>query len=228
MAITVLQSARGNATSGSSAPVALATTTTGSTLVVVMTAYNPAVSLTIASLAISAGSISAAAKFGSQAGLASTYTPIEAWVVPNIGGGTTPTLTVNLTGGTTTATDIAVFELSGMPTTTTPDGTASGANNAAASACTTPSITTTNPGSIVFGAFAPTNTMTTAGSGWTAGPLIGIRTGSLVEYAIETTTVTTAATGTQGGVASVYGSYIFALQPAGGGVTRPPQVIVIN
>jgi hypothetical protein len=226
MAITVPQFKKGNSNSGSSASVTLATTTTGNTLVVVVSAYNAAANLTVSGIGVSTGSISSAAKFGAFAGIAGTYAPIEVWVAPNITGGTTPLLVVNLSG-TTSATDFFAYELAGMSSSTVPDGTAAGAANAAATACVTPSITTANAGSIVFGVFSPANVISSGGSGWT-GSLVGQTTGSLTEYAIQTAPGTSIATATQN-PSGVYASYVFGLSPTGVVVTaRPPQIIVVN
>lgn len=214
MAVALAQSAvAGTALSGATGAATFGgNTTTGNTIVVITAGWSgTSGAISVTGVAISAGTATFA-KVIAQAGN-SSYPDIEAWVAPNIVGGTTPKVTV--TYGTTLANvDVYIYELSGMPATTTTDGTAAGAAQSAATACSSPAITTAGTNDIIFTAFSPTGNMT-AGEGGSWQTLIGSASGtaaSLSQYIIETSTQTgLTGTATQSS-SSTYGAIVFALQ----------------
>lgn len=212
MAITVAQTASGSEGALTFVQHILANTTTGNTLVAVVSAYASGGPLTVSGVAADVGT-SVFTQVIAQAGT-TVYSSVEAWAAPNITGGSTPTITATLSG-TSTIADIVIYELAGMPTTTITDGTASGKIGTTATACTAPSITTTNAGSITFAVFGPSQSMTAGAAGWTA--VIGTGAASLSEYKIQTTTQSGLVQTATQGPTGTYSAIAFSLQPPSSG-----------
>ena len=168
MALTVSQSTHGAVVSGNTLAATFGgNTTTGHTIVVVANGFNSGAALTVSSIAISAGAATfTGGKQIAQVGT-TTYPSSEGWVAANITGGTTPKITVTFSGAPQFG-DVFIYELAGMPTTITADGTAAGVAGTSATACASPSITTTGTNTIVFSAFGPSQSMSSGEATWTA------------------------------------------------------------
>lgn len=209
MAITVLQRVL-NSGGGTQTTVTLGNTTSGSTLVVIADIGVGTANVT--GITISTGSATFTSAIIRQAGGA--YQELEAWVAPNITGGTTPIVTVTFSASSGFQSAM-VYELAGMSATTIPDGTPAGVAGPSASTMSSPAITTANAGSIIFAAFAAAGSSPSAGeAGWTSNT--DANSWVLFQYQIQTATQSGLISTATQPTAGTYGSIIFALQPAGG------------
>ena len=212
MAVAVVQFVDGVTSSGNNIGGTMANTTTGNTVVAIVNAFT-------------GGAVTASAPTGTGMTFTKLFTSLpgtadltclEVWVAPNITGATTPTVGFTLSGSEVVG-DLFLLELSGMPTTTTQDGTAATLTTNTSNSMVAPSITTTGSNTIIFSVFCPFGTGSAGEAGWTA--KVGTSSSSIAQYKIFTSGQTgLVATATQtGGTGGAYHSAVFALKGAGGG-----------
>ncbi len=179
-------------------------TTTGNTIIAVCSLYGNT-TLTSLSIAINHGTASFS-KIIEVAG-SSFVAGISIWAAPNIVGGTTPIVTATADVAIVSS-DVFLYELSGMPTSTTQDGTAASSSSTTSNSMVAPSITTTGSNTIIFTVFGPFGTGAAGEAGWQS--KVGTATTTISQYIIETSPQTgLIATATQtGGTGGAYSSIV--------------------
>jgi hypothetical protein len=192
VAISVVQKKNGTTVSGSTVAGAFTSnTTTGNTIIVV--SFNPAGTITVSSIALSTGSGS----FSKVVSVANNSAPVagtEIWAAANITGGTTPTVTITYSG-TATSAEFEAYEVSGLASSVTTDGTATASvTSFASSALSCGPISTTNANDLLVAGFSCGGSASSGEAGWTATVTAGT---NLAEYIIETSTGSYTATGAQ-------------------------------
>lgn len=224
MSVAVVQSINSDTVGGfTCSAVFTGNTTTGNTIVAIGFGF-ASTAISVTGVAVNAGS----ATFAKLIAKTTPFTDgsLEAWIAPNITGGTTPQVTVtwnlDVQDDPNTA-SVMIYELSSMPTTTTTDGTAAGNNGTGSgTTLTSPSITTTGSNDIIFSAFFPGNQVTVAESGWT-GLLDAANTFGCTQYKVFTSPQTSlTSTVTDAGSSDTFASIIFGLLGTSSAI--PPSV----
>lgn len=195
-----------HSTFSSTAATVIPSTTTGNALVVIYIPYAGATPVTVSSITASGATFTKLISLPLNA-----YPDVEIWTAYNITAATNPTVTVSESVATTNR-DFYCYELSGMPTVRTIDGPSASKVGTAATACTSPAITTTGTNAIIFSCFSPSQAFTAGEPSWTSHVSSAIGTvDSVAEYLIVTSPQTSlVATATQS-ASGTYGSLIVAL-----------------
>ena len=200
----VQQKSTVNGTSQTPAAAFTSNTTTGNCI---MVAVLMGVANTVSSIAISSGS----ASFVKGIAVPNGNFPCEIWYALNITGGTTPTVTVTESAVDTVGSLIAIYEFSGVATSSAADGTGASGTGTSASPALGSNLVTTNANDVLFSGCNVSFSTTAGPASWTTES-----TFFASAYRIVSSTGSYPATYTQ----TASGSYTvaaFALKAAGAG-----------